>query len=158
MLVRQPHHLMVNKSTRPGLASSGTTAASCRSSDSSYRLRSSSVSSDKIAFSIGSRHSRLCGFATHPLLAALHPIHPFVYPPYNYDSTSRRVYNRLGMVSGCFCEGIRGSNSGAMGFVAVSGSESNTRASRPRRGIPRRSNKLSHQFRINMLLRSTNPG
>ena len=30
--------------------------------------------------SIWSRHSRLCGFATRPSRAALHPMHPSVYP------------------------------------------------------------------------------
>ena len=57
MTVAPATALSGESSTRPGMGSNGTPAAS-RRCDSSYRLRISSDSSDKIAISIRSRHSR----------------------------------------------------------------------------------------------------
>ena len=83
-----------------------------------------------------SAHQTVCGFATRPSRAALHPTDPPVFP-YNFNSTSHRMKNRLGKVSGSLCLEIRGRNSASrtMGSVAVRGSESSTRASRPSVGV-----------------------
>ena len=61
--------------------------------------------------------------ATRPSRAALHQIHPSVYP-YKCHSTSCRMWNLIGVACGSLCSGLHGSNcaSGTMGSVAVSGS------------------------------------
>ena len=51
---------------------------------------STTILSLKSVLPEASRHSRLCGFATRPSRAALHPTHQSVNP-YNRNSTSRRM-------------------------------------------------------------------
>ena len=79
--------LIINTS-RPSSCRTPTTSR--RRCDSSQRLRISWDSSDKIPFSIWSRHTRLCAFATRRSRTALHPIHPCVYQ-YICNATFRRL-------------------------------------------------------------------